>query len=39
MKKGVSESEVGEWGSKMDEARTFIRAVNPDLLRLEVEQV
>ena len=39
MKKGVSESDVAEWAKEMDESRRDIRAADPDLVRLEVEQV
>ena len=39
MKKGVSESDVAEWANEMDESRRDIRAADPDLVRLEVEQV
>ena len=39
MKTGVSESDVAEWVSEMDESRRDIRATDPDLVRLEAEQV
>ena len=39
MKKGVSESDVAEWTREMDESRRDIRAMDPDLVRLEAEQV
>ena len=39
IKKGVSESDVAEWANEMDESRRDIRAADPDLVRLEVEQV
>ena len=39
MKKGVSESDVAEWANEMDESRRDISAADPDLVRLEVEQV
>ena len=39
MNKGDSESDVAEWAKEMDESRRDIRGADPDLVRLEVEQV